>query len=77
MSLHLFSIDNELRTVLYELEYHLDIKFSEAVFDKIFADSEDFSPLNGERIYTLYQSSDFWFAWVIEGIVEEHEPETI
>jgi hypothetical protein len=76
MPLHLFCIDDELRAVLHELESHFNIKFDDTVVDKIFADAEAYS-LNQGRQYTLYQSSSNWFAWFIEGIVEEHEPETI
>jgi hypothetical protein len=77
MFLHLIVIDEELRSVLYNLEIYLNIKLDEAVIDRIFTDSEEQVQTDEEKCYTLYKSSDSWFAWVIEGIVEAQEPETI
>jgi hypothetical protein len=77
MPLHLLAIDEELRNLLHNLETYLSIKFDEAVVDKIFTDLEEQAQAGKETCYTLYKSSNSWFAWVIEGIVEEYEPETI
>jgi len=77
MSLHLFIIDEELRAVLHELETYLHIKLDKAVVNKIFVDAEDYSQGDGEKCYTLYRDSNAWFSWIIEGVVEEYEPETI
>jgi hypothetical protein len=62
--------------LLGELESYFSIKLDGVIVDKLFADAADYS-LDKEVRYTLYRDSSTWFAWVIEGIVEEHEPETI
>lgn len=76
MPLHLFVIDDELRTLLHELESYFSIKLDGVVIDKIFADSANYF-LDKEMRYTLYQDPRTWFVWIIGGIVEEYEPETI
>ena len=77
MPLHLLVIDEGLRNILYNLETYLSINFDEVVVNKVFTDSEAQAQAGEETCYTLYKSSNSWFAWVIEGIVEEYEPETI
>ena len=76
MSYHLFIINKELRTTLQEMQAFLGVAFNQAEVKRIFSDAENDQV--SYKTYILYKDSHLLFGdWLVEGIVEEYEPETI
>ena len=75
-SYHLFFINKELRTTLKEIQAFLGVTFNQAEVERIFSDAENDQVTYKTSI--LYKYSHLLFGdWLVEGIVEEYEPETI
>jgi hypothetical protein len=76
MASPLLFIDDDLKTTLQKLDDFLGIKLDATVINTIV--SEEGRSSASPIIYTLFKKPHaLWFDWVIEGIVDEHEPETI
>jgi hypothetical protein len=67
----LVTIDNQLRFVLFGLEYALDVEFSVDVVEKIFSDGEQDAV--SEKNYKLWAVKH----QVVMGYVKAYEPEEV
>ena len=73
----LLNIDSELNVFIREIENHFSIKVDKKIIDKIYQDFKN-DQVN-EKEYVIFKRPDRILKkqFVIKGIVDEYEPETI